>query len=219
MALKQLFTNNAVSLLAAPLSIDATVITVLSGHGEKFPTPQANEFFVVTLEDQSATAQEIVYVTARSGDTFTVVRGQEGTSARAWSASSGSDTLVDHRITAESLLRLGNQYQHNGFPLLTDFKEAIDYLLQTNGSGEGGGTTTVVDAAVQTSVQPNGTHTLVQTPSAFVPGSTAVYIGGVRQKRGVDFIETGATTLELQFALSPEQIADGLNVVVDYALA
>ncbi len=103
----QLFTNNAVTLLAAPISATATSLTVMSGHGAMFPQPTLpGEYFLVTLEDQSATFREIIRVTGRSGDTFTgLVRGQEGMTPRAWGASLGNDTLVDHRITAETMTR------------------------------------------------------------------------------------------------------------------
>lgn len=109
MAVKRLFTNNAVSLLQSPISAGATTLTVIPGHGAMFPSPGANEIFVVTLEDQAAQTREIVYVTSRSADVFTIVRGQEGTTPRAWTASSGADTLVDHRITAGVLYYLKDE--------------------------------------------------------------------------------------------------------------
>lgn len=105
MADVQLFTNNAVSLLAAPITAGATSLTVMAGYGALFPQPAApNEYFLVTLENQTGTAREIVRVNGRTGDTLTgLVRGQEGTVAQAWSATLGNDTLVDHRVTAETM--------------------------------------------------------------------------------------------------------------------
>jgi hypothetical protein len=101
----QLFTNNAISLLASPISASATTLTVMSGHGFLFPQPTGpNQYFLITLEDQAATTREIIRVNGRTGDTFTgIQRGQEGTPAVAWSASIGADTLVDHRVTAETM--------------------------------------------------------------------------------------------------------------------
>jgi len=108
MADRQLFTNNAVTLLAAPITATATTLTVMAGNGQMFPSPAAGEYFLVTLEDQASTVREIIRVNGRTGDTFTgLVRGQEqdleGMPPRAWSASAGSDTLVDHRITARTM--------------------------------------------------------------------------------------------------------------------
>lgn len=347
MAAKRLFSNNAVSLLNAPINASATTLQVIPGHGAMFPTPQANEFFCVTLEDQAASIREIIHVTARNGDTFTIARGQEGTTARSWGASQGNDTLVDHRITAGTLYYLkdefvdtpadlsysnpdfpalvsyktaldyllaldpaeppdlnainsaiqqlqaaqaallgrvaategdvaalqgdvtqlqtdlaanndysnaafpnlttyklaldylldpdyytglqaaiteilerlqaienaGNDYQNPSFPELTNYNLALDYLLQGNAVSGG----QVIDADITTAVVGNKTNITLE--SSYKPFSTAVYVGGVRQKRGVDFYESGDMQLQLQFALTPQMIADGQNVVVDYIVA
>jgi len=213
MALKQLFTNNAVSLLAGNIGPTDTTLRVLPGHGEQFPTPQANEFFTVTLEDQSASIQEIVHVYERNGDVFTIERAREGTEARAWSASQGNDTLVDHRLTAGTLDRLSNTFANPNYPGLTNFSEALDYLLQGNPTSGG----QAVDAEITSAVE--GDETVITTPSAYRPGTTAVYVGGARQKRGVDFFEVNATEIRLQFALTSEQIDEGQNIVVDYVVA
>ena len=213
MTQKQLFTNNAVSLLVAPISPTDLTLTVLPGNGALFPTPQANEFFAVTLENQSATLREIVHVINRTGDVFTISRGQEGTTALAWSASTGNDTLVDHRITAAALYTLSNAYSNETFPGITDFAQALDYLLE--GSPTSG--QTVQDAEITTEVVLD--TTVITTPTEYASGTTAVYVGGSRQKRGVDYIETTSTELQLQFVLTPEQIIAGQNVVVDYTVA
>lgn len=213
---KRLFSDNAVSLLLAPISATSTQLTVLPGHGALFPNPGPNEFFTVTLEDQAATIREIIHVTARTGDVFTsILRGQEGTTPRAWSASANNDTLVDHRVTAATLYYLKDEadlsYSNPSFPGLVDYKQAIDYLLQSGGVVSGG---QVIDAPVTTTVA--GSQTIINTPSPYRPGSTAVFVGGLRQKRGVDFIESGATQLRLMLPLTPAMQADGMNLVVDY---
>lgn len=102
----QLFSNNAVSLLAAPIGTSDTMLTVMAGHGALFPQPanDGSDYFLITLEDQTASQREIIRVRARYGDTFTdIVRAQEGTTPHNWYASAGNDTLIDHRITAETM--------------------------------------------------------------------------------------------------------------------
>jgi hypothetical protein len=102
----QLFTNNAISLLAAPIGSGDVTLRVMSGMGALFPQPtgDGSDYFLVTLEDQGATVREIIRVVGRSGDVFTeIIRAQEGTAARAWNAVAGDDTIVDHRITAETM--------------------------------------------------------------------------------------------------------------------
>lgn len=108
--LTQLFSNNAVSLLTAPISATDTSLTVMTGHGDLFPQPtgDGSDFFFITLEDQGANFREIIKVTGRVGDTLTFDlsdRGQDGSVARAWTSAAGADTLVDHRVTAETLRR------------------------------------------------------------------------------------------------------------------
>ena len=112
----QLFTNNAVSLLAAPIGAGATSLTVMAGLGASYPNPNPGEYFLVTLENQAGTVREIIRVDARVGDTFTVIqRAQEGSTAVAWAASLGNDTLVDHRVTAETM-RLAMTHPNPGTP-------------------------------------------------------------------------------------------------------
>ncbi|WES88766.1 glycine-rich domain-containing protein [Dickeya fangzhongdai] len=88
MALSILAANNAQTVLAAGISSTATSLTVNTGTGSLFPSPSAgSSFFKLTLIDAATgLLTEIVHVTARSGDVMTIVRAQEGTSARAWSA-------------------------------------------------------------------------------------------------------------------------------------
>jgi hypothetical protein len=89
--------NNAFSTLAGSLTNVATSLTVQAGHGDRFPVVTAPDYTIVTLEDASGN-REIVKVTSRVGaaDSMSIVRGQEGTTARAWSAGDS----VELRMTA-----------------------------------------------------------------------------------------------------------------------
>jgi len=84
MAGLNLFTNNASTTLASGISAVATSLTVASATGALFPNPTAGQYFYCTLSNTSATIIEIVKVTARSTDTFTIVRGQDNTTASAF---------------------------------------------------------------------------------------------------------------------------------------
>lgn len=89
-----LFANNASSTLAGTLSSGATSMTVASGTGALFPHPSAGQLFVLTLTDAATgLLNEIVHVTSVSGDTFTIVRAQEGTTAVAWNIGDGAANL------------------------------------------------------------------------------------------------------------------------------
>jgi hypothetical protein len=93
-----LFKNNASTKLASGITAAATSMTVLAETGNLFPAPGANEYFLCTLVDDLGN-KEIVKVTSRNADVFTIVRAQEGTTARAFNANS----LVENRLTAGAL--------------------------------------------------------------------------------------------------------------------
>lgn len=101
MALSLLAANNAQTVLAAGISSTATSLTVSTGTGTLFPSPVAGtSFFKLTIIDAATgSLTEIVHVTARAGDVFTIQRAQEGTTARAWSA----NDIAANMMTAGSL--------------------------------------------------------------------------------------------------------------------
>lgn len=80
---KPIFTNNLWATLGAALTATATSISLAAGHGARFPTIAAGDWLYMTLCDANNDL-EIVKVTARSGDTLTVLRAQDNTVARAW---------------------------------------------------------------------------------------------------------------------------------------
>lgn len=97
-----LFANNASALLAASIDDDDTVIQVASGFGDLFPSPGANQFFYITLENASGDL-EICKCTSRTDDNLTVVREQEGSTAQAWTL---TVTRVELRLTAGAMSEL-----------------------------------------------------------------------------------------------------------------
>ncbi|HGA5721051.1 TPA: hypothetical protein ACIS41_001057, partial [Salmonella enterica subsp. diarizonae serovar 50:k:z35] len=109
MALSLLAANNAQTVLAAGISSTATSLTVNTGTGELFPSPVAGtSFFKLTIIDAATgTLTEIVHVSARNGDVFTIQRAQEGTTARAWSA----NDIVANMMTAGTLSYILGNFQ------------------------------------------------------------------------------------------------------------
>jgi hypothetical protein len=78
------FANNVNTTLAGAVSSGATNITLSSTQNLPSSIP-AGQVLVITLNDAATRNNyEIVYATAITGATLTVVRGQEGTSALAW---------------------------------------------------------------------------------------------------------------------------------------
>lgn len=70
--------NNAWATLSTGISAVDTTVTLTAGHGARFPTLGAGEHFWATLS-RATNVLEVVKVTARTTDTLTVVRGQDGT--------------------------------------------------------------------------------------------------------------------------------------------
>lgn len=91
--------NNASGTLATAISASDTGIALTTGDGAKFPALGAGEYFYATLVSSQGT-QEIVKATARSGDSLTVVRAQEGTTAAGFAAGS----RFELRVTAQSVI-------------------------------------------------------------------------------------------------------------------
>lgn len=109
MALSLLAANNAQTVLAAGISSTATSLTVNAGTGTLFPSPVAGtSFFKLTIIDAATgSLTEIVHVTARAGDVFTIQRGQEGTVPRAWSA----NDIAANMMTAGTLSYILGNFQ------------------------------------------------------------------------------------------------------------
>jgi hypothetical protein len=210
--LRQLFTNNAVSLLGASISASDMTLEVTAGFGTLYPSPGPDEFFLVTLENRTATVREIVKVTQRIGDVFVISqRGCEGTIAQTWNISA-NPILVDHRATAQTLSDLANDYANTAFPSLQTFPEALDYLL----SLATGAIPRTYNASF--TLEYESGETLIILDSNLVMGSSAVFVGGMRQKIGVDYIEQAPNIIRLLYDISTS-VDDGTNVVVDFTPA
>lgn len=127
----QLFKNNAFSALAASLTNVATTLTVSTGHGDRFPAVSGSDFFMLTLQDASNNV-EIVKVTARTAgaDAMTIVRAQEGFTARAWNMGD----VVELRVTSFALNPLS---VFAGAATAQAMRDAMDTPSRTGGDASG----------------------------------------------------------------------------------
>ena len=96
---RPLYTNNAATYLAFGITNTATTMQVSANAGSLFPNPTGGDYFYVSLISLSGPIIEIVKCTARSGDIFTIERGQENTTPLYWNMGDN----VQLRITAQSL--------------------------------------------------------------------------------------------------------------------
>lgn len=91
----RLWADNAVATLASGINNSVTSLTLATGKGALFPSPTGGDYFMLTLTQAGTeTSWETVKVTARSTDTLTIVRAQEGTSAAAWSAADKAELRI-----------------------------------------------------------------------------------------------------------------------------
>ena len=96
----QLFANNGYSTLSSAINTSDVTLFIAAGHGSRFPVVAAPDFCFVSLENASGNI-EVVKVTAHSaGSTaLTIVRAQQGTTARSWAIGD----LVELRATAAEM--------------------------------------------------------------------------------------------------------------------
>jgi len=205
------FANNASAPLASAISSTSTAIILTAGRGAAFPTLGADDYFYATLINPSNQI-EIVKCTARVGDTLTVVRGQDGTASRAYSAGD----KIELRITAAGLGakfdQEGGEISNSGTPLEVNSVDstAQKIKLKDNGvvRGQLGATSTKAFVAYNTSGTELGYFDV--TGNFFAIGDIAATsdervksniktlehaLDTVKQLRGTSFVKDSAASI------------------------
>lgn len=102
----QLYINNWSATLIDAISSSSAYLSVESALGAQLIGLSGGGFYLLTLIDATVDGVEadweIVRVQAESGGVLSVMRGQEGTAARAWEAG----TVIEARLTAGTLTGL-----------------------------------------------------------------------------------------------------------------
>ena len=106
----RLFSSTSVeTTLASGISSTATSMTVAAGTGSSLTngvTIAAGTQFTVAI-DPDTSSEEIVFITAQATDTFTITRGESGSSQIAHSAGA----TVRHVLTSDDLDYFNNAIQ------------------------------------------------------------------------------------------------------------
>ena len=100
----QLWTNGIKVRLADNVLIGAPTIALASGSGAAIGlSPTGGTYFLGTIQNSSGSIFEVVRCTGRSGDTLTVTRAQEGSTARAWTTAGTFFVIGETAATLGSL--------------------------------------------------------------------------------------------------------------------
>ena len=174
------FTNNASTTVGTGINTSATSLTVASASS--FPSLSgADDYCYLTIQQSTGTVREVVKATALSGNTFTIVRAQDNTSAGTWSAGD----IVELRMTAA---------------LLTDVIDAATVEgVKTNFQYTPTAGQTVFSGA------DNASNTMIINQAALV----SVYLNGIRLVQGSDYsVSSANNTVTLTAGVTTADIVD-----------
>jgi hypothetical protein len=162
MAIK--FTNNATSTLASGIASGDLSLTVASGQGALFPTLGGGDYFYCTLSNVANTI-EIVKVTARSTDTFTIVRAQDNTTASAFV----TGDKVELRLVAAVLSNTAILDQTNVFTA----SQTVNINGTVGASTPAAATVTTLTATADSAFTSTGALTISKGDTASRPTATS----------------------------------------------
>lgn len=192
------FENNSNGMLATSIDDVTTTITMVTGQGNNFPSITApDEIFFITLQNYAAQLVEICRVTDRAGDVFTVVRGQDGTTAKSWAT---ADTAIQLRVTKETL----ETFVQQAAALTPDSLVTVNTLGQLTSLTDGIPQTWEYFTATETQAVFNTTATLPTTDDR-----VQAFINGVRQFPPSHFTVTGSQQVTFD-----EGLAEGDYVAI-----
>ena len=150
------FINNYETKLTAQATAAATSITVANASGLSLA---AGEVYRMTIQNADASLYELVDVIAISGNTLTIERGKEATTAQAWAA--GSVVLCG--VTAEQLDKLNSS--GGGSSNETWYIATSNTLNIANGSKQK--RTLTANATLAFTLNDGDDLTLILNPSTF----------------------------------------------------
>jgi hypothetical protein len=163
--------NNASGTLATAINASDTGLILTTGDGAEFPTLGAGDYFYATITSTQGT-QEIVKVTARSGDSLTVVRAQEGTSAAGFAAGA----RFELRVTVQSVRDWAEVYTPAGIGAVpTTVQAKLRETVSVKDFGAVGDGVTDDTAAIYTAIQAATTGLIFE--GTFLLSSPPPYTG------------------------------------------
>lgn len=132
-----LLSNNATSTLAGSITSGVTQLTINGADAAKFPAPGAGQWFPVTLIDTNTGNMEVVRCTTRAGSVLTIVRAQEGTTAKAFPAGARVDCRLTAAVIAEIVADVLTLAQSKLDAASYTAQDVLNKLLTVDGPGSG----------------------------------------------------------------------------------
>ena len=183
--------DNAFGTIASGLAVGDTTLAFTTGHGARFPAVAAGQVLYLTLLN-STNVLEVVKVTAHTAaaDSATMVRGANGTTAKAWSAGD----RVEARWTTEVLKRVqdeamkkttlstgdaGATYTGSMTTTAIGYVTGLVYALTAATTNSGAGPTINLDSLGAVTVKLDGGGALV---------ASQMPVNGLYAYDGTDFI-------------------------------
>lgn len=184
--------NSAFGTLSGGITDVQTSIALTAGHGARFPTLAAGQYFYATLIT-SAGDKEVIKVTARATDTLTVLRAQDGSTGLPFS---GADRLeirptnaTERALQQEALIAYAvagsATYTATLDPVPTGYNTNQHYIIKIGTTNTGASTLNLSSLGAKSIVWPNGVAVVAgELPAgAFVvlsyDGTNMVIVGGV----------------------------------------
>ena len=152
------FTNFAATTLASGINSVVTSLTVATGTGALFPTLAGAQYFYCVLADAATgVTREVIKVTARSTDTFTITRAQDGTTGQTYI----TGDKVELRLTSAGIATLATTETAQTFAGVQTFSSAP--VLSAPLAASGGGTGVANNAASTITMSGSFASTFVVT--------------------------------------------------------
>jgi hypothetical protein len=152
-----------------PVASGGTVIVLPTGDGNKLPNPATDGAFNLTIynADDPFVTPEIVRVTGRSGDTLTVTRAQEGTTAT--NKTAGSTWSVELTPTAKTIQDIDSKKVEKTGDTMTGTLTATKLIPSGNVTAGNG---MYLPAANTVAVSTNGSEKIRATATEVIVNET-----------------------------------------------
>tara|TARA_R110000868_G_scaffold70933_6_gene208224 strand:+ start:1484 stop:2518 length:1035 start_codon:yes stop_codon:yes gene_type:complete len=190
------FTNFAVTTLASGINGSVTSLTVATGTGALFPTLAGAQYFYCVLADAATgVTREVIKVTARSTDTFTVTRAQEGTTGQTYAIGD----KVELRLTAAGIATLATTETAQTFAGVQTFSSLINQA-----AGADIASAATIDLTTATGNSPRITGTVATSAVTMNTGQQVLVVAN-----GAWPLTYNATTNKLNSAAASVTLAAG----------